>query len=591
MRVLLISLIVWAITLSAAAQTVVDSPEAAQTSLTIYPDNLAMVTEVRRVTLPKGPATIRFLGVSDQIIPQSAVLQEFEGLNLERNFDADIITKGSLMEKAVGETITIRRVNPATGDVSELAATLLAAPLQHISPQRRRWERYEYIRGAVFEINGKIEALNCSGLAEAVIYNQLPDGLNPSPVLSLAVESETAGERDITISYLTRGLGWEADYRLDMAPKSKEGSLLGWLTLTNGTSKLFENVPTAIVAGTLNLASDEYRAPLPRIFTPNCWAIGSTKKGIKKTHQRGGGFTPPPPPPAVAYLQGDLGEDEVIATGIRQAVREDLGDYKLYRTPEPVTVPPMQTKQVVFAVDLPVDIEVSESISVQMQSRIEGVSRENEDKPAHEIRLSADIYNATGEIVQTEIEIRDIFLRQDDIGETSHAADPDKIVPTYPISLKPESAERFTLVVPVQEIYYFDYNDIDFDDKRYIGKVETSYAAGRYGLSSNLGAENWATEYFNDVTGVSVKIDTTLLSYSEDENDEGDDEITAKLKHVVKNTTDKTVKIAFVLPDGFENIRVLTSSIALDENNHNTWLLDLKSGQRKTLSYEIIIQD
>ena len=663
MRVLLISLIVWAITLSAAAQTVVDSPEAAQTSLTIYPDNLAMVTEVRRVTLPKGPATIRFLGVSDQIIPQSAVLQEFEGLNLERNFDADIITKGSLMEKAVGETITIRRVNPATGDVSELAATLLAAPLQHISPQRRRWERYEYIRGAVFEINGKIEALNCSGLAEAVIYNQLPDGLNPSPVLSLAVESETAGERDITISYLTRGLGWEADYRLDMAPKSKEGSLLGWLTLTNGTSKLFENVPTAIVAGTLNLASDEYRAPLPRIFTPNCWAIGSTKKGIKKTHQRGGGFTPPPPPPAVAYLQGDLGEDEVIATGIRQAVREDLGDYKLYRTPEPVTVAPMQTKQVVFlnisdveadrvfafnfpdvqeaspfgatveyrvdnskegnlaqplpkgnfrvftnrangipaylgedrvdnlAVDLPVDIEVSESISVQMQSRIEGVSRENEDKPAHEIRLSADIYNATGEIVQTEIEIRDIFLRQDDIGETSHAADPDKIVPTYPISLKPESAERFTLVVPVQEIYYFDYNDIDFDDKRYIGKVETSYAAGRYGLSSNLGAENWATEYFNDVTGVSVKIDTTLLSYSEDENDEGDDEITAKLKHVVKNTTDKTVKIAFVLPDGFENIRVLNSSIALDENNHNTWLLDLKSGQRKTLSYEIIIQD
>jgi len=49
--------------------------------LTIYPDNLAMVTEVRRVTLPKGPATIRFLGVSDQIIPQSAVLQEFAIVN------------------------------------------------------------------------------------------------------------------------------------------------------------------------------------------------------------------------------------------------------------------------------------------------------------------------------------------------------------------------------------------------------------------------------------------------------------------------------------------------------------------------------
>lgn len=673
MRLILISMMLWAAALSAAAQTVVDSPSAERTSLTIYPDNLAMVTEVRKVTLPKGPATIRFLGVSDQIIPQSAVLQEFEGLNLERNFDTDVIGKGSLMEKAVGETITIRRVNPETGDVSEDKAKLLAAPLQNISLQNLRWNTQQNIQGAVFEVDGRVEALECSGLAEAVLYSQLPEGLNPSPVLSLIVESEIAGETEVTISYLTRGLSWEADYRMDMAPKAKQGSLLGWLTLTNGTSKSFENVPTAIVAGTLNRARDDFRPALVRIFTPNCWAKGSTKRGIRNaarppgtgySYGRLGLSTPPPamaPQPIMAF---DMAEDEIIVTASkRQAVREDLGDYKLYRTPDPITVAPMQTKQVAFlnisdveahrvfafnfsaapewgpvgaiveyrvdnskdgnlaqplpkgnfrvftkrdngvpaylgedrvdnlAVDLPADIKVSESIAVQMQSRIEGVSRGEDDDAVHEIHLSADIYNATRETVQTEIEIRDIFLRHDDIGEASHAHDPEEIVPTYPITMKPESSERFKLVVPMKEVFYFDYNDLDFEYESDIGEKQISYAEGRYGLASNLGPDSWATQYFNDITGLSLKIESTLVSYLEVETDEGDDEVTLKLKHVVKNTTDKTVKMAFVFPDEYETVRILNSSIDPDSANENTWVLELKPGQRQTLTYEIFLQD
>lgn len=670
MRLILISILLWALALSASAQIVVDSDRAEQTSLTIYPDDLAMVTEVRKVALPKGPATIRFLGVSDQIIPQSAILQEFEGLNLERNFDTDVITQGSLMEKAVGEAITIRRVNPATGDVREVKAKLLAAPLRQVSLQSLRWAQNEMIQGAVFEINGSVEALECSGLAEAVLFSQLPEGLNPSPVLSLIVESETAGETEVTISYLTRGLGWEADYRMDMAPKATEGSLMGWLTLTNDTSKSFESVPTAIVAGTLNRADDDYRPALPRIFTPYCWAKGSTKTGVRnvvepsKPRRDGltyGAFAPAPP---VAMMEAGYANDEIIVTAHkRQAIREDLGDYKLYRTPQPVTVAPMQTKQIAFlsipdvkadrifafnfrddkeagpfgatveyrvdnskegnlaqplpkgnfrvftnrangvpaylgedrvdnlAVDLPADIEVSTSVAVQMQSRIEGISRGKGDDAVHEVHFSADIYNATPDTVQTEVEIREIFLREGDIKEASHEADPDEIVPTYPITLAPESAERFEFTVPMQEIYYFDYEDLDYEDARYIGKTQTSYAAGRYGLSSSLNSGGWATRYFKQVTGLSLKIDTTLLSYSAVESDEGDEEITAKLKHVVRNTTDKTVKMAFVLPDDYGPVEVLNSSIELDAKNFKTWLLKLKPGQRQTLTYKILLRD
>jgi len=48
-------------------------------------------------------------------------------------------------------------------------------------------------------------------------------------------------------------------------------------------------------------------------------------------------------------MESRIESDEIIVTASkRQAVREDLGDYKLYRTPEPVTVAPMQTKQIAF---------------------------------------------------------------------------------------------------------------------------------------------------------------------------------------------------------------------------------------------------
>ena len=143
--------------------------------------------------------------------------------------------------------------------------------------------------------------------------------------------------------------------------------------------------------------------------------------------------------------------------------------------------------------------------------------------------------------------------------------------------------------MPVQEIFYFDYDDLDFEDEEDMGDKQISYAQGRYSLSSNLGAENWASQYFNDITGLSLKIETTLVSFLETETEQGDNEVTLKLKHVVKNTTDKTVKMAFVFPDKFESARIVSSSIEPDPINDNTWVLELKPGQSRTLSYEMLV--
>ena len=65
-----------------------------------------------------------------------------------------------------------------------------------------------------------------------------------------------------------------------------------------------------------------------------------------------------PPPVSLGYSLGssrdELAEDVVIVTGsrrvadVKEAVQENLGDYKLYRAPQAVTVAPHQTKQIAF---------------------------------------------------------------------------------------------------------------------------------------------------------------------------------------------------------------------------------------------------
>jgi len=87
---------------------------------------------------------------------------------------------------------------------------------------------------------------------------------------------------------------------------------------------------------------------------------------------------------------------------------------------------------------------------------------------------------------------------------------------------------------------------------------------------------------------LSLKTETTLVSFSETETEQGDNEVTLKLKHVVKNTTDKTAKVAFVLPDEFETLQIISSSIEPDKSNENAWVFEVKPEQRRTLSYEIM---
>ncbi len=323
----------------------VTSDKTEDIAITIYTDNLALITERRRIYLPPGKSVVAFKGVSDMMIPQSAVLREFSGFTLERNFDFDLITPGALFEGATGEIVTIFRTNPATGSVEEKQARIVSGS-----------------SGVILEIDGKYEALKCAGLPERTVFDRVPDGLNPQPTLSIQVSVEEAGEQEVILSYLASGFGWSADYRLDLNDDEKTGSLIGWLTVSNQTEVSVENAATAIIAGELQrLYETRAETGSAKGFSARCWPRGSSKTGTRYFDSRARKEMPPAPMMMRSMASPEMEmADSIMVSGARKegkAQLEEFGDYKLYRPPERTTVAAYQEKQLLFLANPEVELE------------------------------------------------------------------------------------------------------------------------------------------------------------------------------------------------------------------------------------------
>lgn len=326
-------------------QSEIVSPKPDGVAITIYRDDLALITETRSIEIPAGRSKISFAGVNDLIIPQTAILREFGAINIERNFDFNLLSQSSLFEKSVGQKVYLTRTNPSTGEAFEQEAIIISAG-----------------RGVVMDIEGEIEVFDCSGLPEKITFDDIPPELRAEPTLSLEVSAEEAGVQNFTISYLASGFDWEADYILTLGEEGK-ADIAGWLTLRNETAISIQNAPTGVIAGNLQrlgeTRSEETRA---KVFYASCWPRGSTRRGaaapdrfspISRSRKQSEGTQVEFAVASIAESQADL--IQVTAQKV-QAEREDIGDYKLYFTPQPTTVAAYQSKQVLFLQKPDIDV-------------------------------------------------------------------------------------------------------------------------------------------------------------------------------------------------------------------------------------------
>ena len=201
-------------------------------SVTVYNGGTSLVQDIRRLNIASGTSRIEFPDVSAQIQPETVSFSAEGATIVEQNFDYDLLTPGKLMEKAVGETITLIRTNPATGAETRERAKVLSVN-----------------EGVVVQIGNRIEVLRDDGLPVRAVFDKVPDNLRARPTLSITVDSQRAGQRDAAIRYLTGGLGWSADYVALFDEARGSIDVQGWVTLSNSSGTTYKNADTLLVAG------------------------------------------------------------------------------------------------------------------------------------------------------------------------------------------------------------------------------------------------------------------------------------------------------------------------------------------------------
>jgi hypothetical protein len=203
-------------------------------AVTVYNSNIALVRDVRQLTLPAGDSRLRFMDIAASINPATVhfrSLTEPTKLSaLEQNYEYDLLDPNKLLQKYVGREVTLMR-----GD-QEVKATLLSDN-----------------NGQVWKVGNEIITELGHG---SIRFPELPENLYERPTLLWTLENSGARKHQVEASYLTANLSWSADYVLNVAKDETSGDLDGWVTLVNHSGTAFKNAQLQLVAGDLHRVDD-----------------------------------------------------------------------------------------------------------------------------------------------------------------------------------------------------------------------------------------------------------------------------------------------------------------------------------------------
>jgi hypothetical protein len=207
-------------------------------ALTVYNSNIALVRDVRQLTLPTGSFRLKFMDIAATVNPATVhfrSLTEPDKLAvIEQNYEYDLLEPDKLLRKYVGKEVTLVRAYQDNGTTKreEIKATLLADN-----------------NGPVWKIGNDI----VTGMfAESYRFPEVPANLYDRPTLLMSLDNSGPRKHQIEASYLATNLSWNSDYVLTVARDDKAADLDGWVTLANNSGTAFHNARLQLVAGDVN---------------------------------------------------------------------------------------------------------------------------------------------------------------------------------------------------------------------------------------------------------------------------------------------------------------------------------------------------
>lgn len=214
--------------------------------ITVYNQGFGLVKEVRRLPLQKGEQTVAIEDVAKLIEPSSVGIRSLSSPGsfsvLEQSYRFDLIGVQAILDRAVGQRIVFNRILP-NGARERIEGVLVSSPSAVVGTSQG---------GSAMSFNGMVVRtddgrilLNPSGEIEVT---SIPKGLISKPTLFWDIESETSGDNDVELSYLTQGIRWNADYVLTLDGAGK-ADMKGWVTLDNQSGATYENAKLKLLAG------------------------------------------------------------------------------------------------------------------------------------------------------------------------------------------------------------------------------------------------------------------------------------------------------------------------------------------------------
>lgn len=201
----------------------------AEQYLTIYNEGFSNIKSIGEIELKKGINYLNFDNLSDNIIAKSFLLNINAKLK-ERTINLPNFNKIEIMKKNINKNITFQ-----SEDI--LIEGILIDILDKMVLIKNK--------------NGQYSTIN--DIDDYVItFNEIPEVLRKNSFISFAIESDKAKKEKYEISYLTRGLYWNANYIAEYNPDKNIINLQGFFNIDNNDDISYKDVNVRFIAGEIN---------------------------------------------------------------------------------------------------------------------------------------------------------------------------------------------------------------------------------------------------------------------------------------------------------------------------------------------------
>lgn len=203
----------------------------------------AIVRHDRPYVLNKGLQTLRVTDVAALIDPTTVTFSSLDRPAtrvLEQSFQFDLVSQARLLQRYLGQRITVEQVRGEQVDLLE--GVLLGAG-----------------DGLTLKLDDdSVQAIRHYG---NIRFSELPGGLITRPTLEWLLDSPAKGNQQTRIAYETKGMTWWADYNIvHDESKSCGMDLSAWVSIINRSGAGYEHAQLKLIAGDVNRAQPQPEA-------------------------------------------------------------------------------------------------------------------------------------------------------------------------------------------------------------------------------------------------------------------------------------------------------------------------------------------